>query len=50
LQDDIIDELMMKMNFKKETIVQALEERQNNQIKVAYQLVVDHRRMIETGA
>ncbi|KAG0302676.1 Protein kinase [Dissophora globulifera] len=47
LQEDIIDELMKKMNFSKETIVQALEERQNNQIKVAYQLVVDHRRMIE---
>lgn len=49
LQEDIITELMKKMNFSKETIVQALEERQNNQIKVAYQLVVDHRRMIENG-
>lgn len=49
LQEDIIEELMKKMNFSKETIVQALEERQNNQIKVAYQLVVDHRRMIENG-
>ncbi|KAG0013519.1 Protein kinase, partial [Podila clonocystis] len=50
LQDDIITELMKKMNFSKETIVQALEERQNNQIKVAYQLVVDHRRMIENAS
>ncbi|KAG0329209.1 Protein kinase [Dissophora globulifera] len=50
LQEDIIDELMKKMNFSKETIVQALEERQNNQIKVAYQLVVDHRRMIENAS
>ena len=49
LQDDIITELMKKMNFSKETIIQALEERQNNQIKVAYQLVVDHRQMIENG-
>jgi hypothetical protein len=49
LQDDIITELMKKMNFPKETIIQALEERQNNQIKVAYQLVVDHRQMIENG-
>ncbi|KAF9198498.1 Protein kinase [Haplosporangium sp. Z 27] len=47
LQEDIISELMKKMNFSRETIIQALEERQNNQIKVAYQLVVDHRRMIE---
>ncbi|KAG0026728.1 Protein kinase [Podila clonocystis] len=50
LQDDIITELMKKMNFSKETVVQALEERQNNQIKVAYQLVVDHRRMIENAS
>ncbi|KAF9388987.1 Protein kinase [Podila verticillata] len=50
LQEDIITELMKKMNFSKETIVQALEERQNNQIKVAYQLVVDHRRMIENAS
>ncbi|KAG0335488.1 Protein kinase [Podila humilis] len=50
LQEDIIAELMKKMNFSKETIVQALEERQNNQIKVAYQLVVDHRRMIENAS
>ncbi|KAF9095152.1 Protein kinase [Mortierella sp. GBA35] len=50
LQDDIIDELMKKMNFTKETIIQALEERQNNQIKVAYQLVVDHRQMIENAS
>ncbi|KAI8600907.1 hypothetical protein EDD21DRAFT_375927, partial [Dissophora ornata] len=50
LQEDIIEELMKKMNFSKETIVQALEERQNNQIKVAYQLVVDHRRMIENAS
>ncbi|KAG0275602.1 Protein kinase [Linnemannia exigua] len=50
LQDDIITELMKKMNFSKETILQALEERQNNQIKVAYQLVVDHRQMIENAS
>ncbi|KAG0061474.1 5-AMP-activated protein kinase, catalytic [Linnemannia elongata] len=50
LQDDIITELMKKMNFSKETIIQALEERQNNQIKVAYQLVVDHRQMIENAS
>ncbi|KAK3838258.1 MAG: kinase-like domain-containing protein [Linnemannia gamsii] len=50
LVDDIITELMKKMNFSKETILQALEERQNNQIKVAYQLVVDHRQMIENAS
>ncbi|KAF9169447.1 Protein kinase [Mortierella sp. AD010] len=50
LQEDIITELMKKMNFSRETIIQALEERQNNQIKVAYQLVVDHRRMIENAS
>ncbi|KAF9586549.1 Protein kinase [Lunasporangiospora selenospora] len=50
LQEDIIVELMKKMNFSRETIIQALRERQNNQIKVAYQLVVDHRQMIETAS
>ncbi|KAF9932842.1 Protein kinase [Linnemannia zychae] len=50
LQDDIITELMKKMNFSKETIIEALQERQNNQIKVAYQLVVDHRQMIENAS
>ncbi|KAF9183673.1 Protein kinase [Haplosporangium sp. Z 767] len=50
LQEDIITELMKKMNFSRETIIHALEERQNNQIKVAYQLVVDHRRMIDNAS
>ncbi|KAF9970578.1 Protein kinase [Actinomortierella ambigua] len=50
LQEDIIQELVKKMNFSRETIIQALQERQNNQIKVAYQLVVDHKLMIENAA
>ncbi|KAG0240173.1 Protein kinase [Actinomortierella wolfii] len=50
LQEEIIQELVKKMNFSRETIIQALQERQNNQIKVAYQLVVDHKRMIENAA
>ncbi|KAG0268135.1 Protein kinase [Actinomortierella ambigua] len=50
LQEDIIQELVKKMNFSRETIIQALQERQNNQIKVAYQLVVDHMLMIENAA
>lgn len=35
------------MGYGRETIYKALSESDNNQIKVAYQLVVDHHRMIK---
>jgi carbon catabolite-derepressing protein kinase len=35
------------MGYSRETIYKALSEADNNQIKVAYQLVVDHHRMIK---
>lgn len=35
------------MGYSRETIYKALSEPDNNQIKVAYQLVVDHHRMIK---
>jgi len=37
------------MGFLDETIRIALQEEGNNQIKVAYQLVLDHKRMILDG-
>lgn len=37
------------MGFSRNTIYQALQEPENNQIKVAYQLVVDNKRMILAG-
>ena len=37
------------MGFSRNTIYQALQETENNQIKVAYQLVVDHKRMVLAG-
>jgi hypothetical protein len=37
------------MGFGRNTIFQALQEPENNQIKVAYQLVVDNKRMILAG-
>lgn len=37
------------MAFSRNTIYQALQEPENNQIKVAYQLVVDHKRMVVAG-
>lgn len=37
------------MGFSKNTMLQALQEKENNQIKVAYQLVLDHKRMISAG-
>ena len=37
------------MGFSRNTIYQALQEPENNQIKVAYQLVVDYKRIVVTG-
>jgi carbon catabolite-derepressing protein kinase len=50
-QDDdinptIVDELEMKTDFCKNTIHHALKEDDNNQIKVAYQLIVDYRKLL----
>ncbi|TPX36190.1 hypothetical protein SmJEL517_g01607 [Synchytrium microbalum] len=47
IDPSIVGELQKKMGFSKETINWALGEADNNQIKVAYQLVVDYRRMMQ---
>ncbi|RHZ87761.1 hypothetical protein Glove_30g30 [Diversispora epigaea] len=49
IDDKIIAELFKKMGFSKNTMYQALQEKENNQIKVAYQLVLDHKRMKSAG-
>ncbi|CAG8650278.1 9992_t:CDS:10, partial [Racocetra persica] len=49
IDDNIVSEIHKKMGFSKDTIYKALQEIENNQIKVAYQLVVDHKRMINAG-
>ncbi|KAI8904549.1 KA1 domain/Ssp2 C-terminal domain-containing protein [Entophlyctis helioformis] len=49
VDEGIIDSLVKKMGFSKETIRYALKEPGNNQIKVAYQLVVDHIQMMADG-
>ncbi|CAG8603545.1 8816_t:CDS:10 [Funneliformis caledonium] len=49
IDNNIVTELHKKMGFSRNTIYQALQESENNQIKVAYQLVVDHKRMICAG-
>ncbi|KAL5039005.1 Protein kinase [Batrachochytrium dendrobatidis] len=46
LDETVVEYLIKKMTFSRETIHHALEEPGNNQIKVAYQLVVDQRRMV----
>ncbi|OZJ04257.1 hypothetical protein BZG36_02464, partial [Bifiguratus adelaidae] len=46
VDEGIVEELHKKMGFSTATVRRALEERDNNQIKVAYQLVVDHKRML----
>ena len=37
------------MGYSHQTILRALREPENNQIKVAYQLVVDHKRMLNNS-
>ncbi|CAG8543697.1 13389_t:CDS:10 [Ambispora leptoticha] len=49
IDEAIVAELQKKMGFSKENIYDALHETENNQTKVAYQLVVDHKRMILAG-
>ena len=49
VDDDIIAYLQKKMGFSRETIKHALKEQGNNQIKVAYELVIDHRQMVADG-
>lgn len=46
VDESIVSEIMKKMGFSRETVVVALKEKENNQIKVAYELVLDHRRML----
>ncbi|SPO32052.1 related to SNF1 - carbon catabolite derepressing ser/thr protein kinase [Ustilago trichophora] len=48
IEDDIVDELVDKMvGFNRDELVQHLMDKGDNQVKVAYQLVRDHRRMLQ---
>ncbi|KAH6578615.1 hypothetical protein BASA61_000079 [Batrachochytrium salamandrivorans] len=49
LDETVVEYLIKKMSFSRETIYHALEEAGNNQIKVAYQLVIDQRHMVAEG-
>lgn len=42
MNDDVVNELSKKMKFSIETIHHALSEEENNQIQVAYRLMIDH--------
>ncbi|KAJ3093034.1 Protein kinase [Quaeritorhiza haematococci] len=46
LDASIVSEIQKRMGFSKETVYHALREPENNQIKVAYQLILDHKRII----
>ncbi|KAI9490838.1 kinase-like domain-containing protein [Zychaea mexicana] len=50
IDDRIAQELAEKMGYPDEKIHQALEAPGNNQFKVAYQLVIDHKRMLKDSA
>ncbi|KAI8136792.1 kinase-like domain-containing protein [Fennellomyces sp. T-0311] len=47
IDDGIVMELSQKMGYPDVKIHQALEAPGNNQFKVAYQLVIDHKRMLK---
>lgn len=48
IEDDIVDELVGKMGgFSRDEVLHHLMEKGDNQVKVAYQLVRDHRRMLQ---
>ncbi|KAJ9478579.1 Carbon catabolite-derepressing protein kinase [Pseudozyma hubeiensis] len=48
IEDDIVDELVGKMvGFNRDELMHHLLEKRDNQVKVAYQLVRDHRRMLQ---
>ncbi|KAI8366345.1 kinase-like domain-containing protein [Choanephora cucurbitarum] len=47
MDDDIVHELSKKMGYPTQTIQKALNEPTNNQFKVAYQLVVDRKRLLQ---
>ncbi|OBZ88541.1 Carbon catabolite-derepressing protein kinase [Choanephora cucurbitarum] len=47
IDDDIVHELSKKMGYPTQTIQKALNEPTNNQFKVAYQLVVDRKRLLQ---
>lgn len=47
IDDDIVLELSKKMGYSTEVIQKALSETSNNQFKVAYQLVVDRKRLLQ---
>ncbi|KAI7907674.1 kinase-like domain-containing protein [Cokeromyces recurvatus] len=47
IDDDIVLELSKKMGYSTQVIQKALSESDNNQFKVAYQLVVDHKRLLQ---
>ncbi|CAO3610270.1 unnamed protein product [Mucor hiemalis] len=47
IDDDLVFELSKKMGYSTSVIQKALSEPDNNQFKVAYQLVVDHKRLLQ---
>lgn len=47
IDDDLVFELSKKMGYSTQVIQKALSEPDNNQFKVAYQLVVDHKRLLQ---
>ncbi|ORZ00575.1 kinase-like domain-containing protein [Syncephalastrum racemosum] len=47
VSDSIVSELAKKMGYSEQKIYKSLSSPGNNQFKVAYQLVVDHKRMLQ---
>ncbi|KAJ3389705.1 Protein kinase [Lobulomyces angularis] len=45
----VVEELTKKMGYSHDTILFALAEKDNNQIKVAYQLLIDRNKLVEAS-
>ncbi|KAI8989339.1 kinase-like domain-containing protein [Pilobolus umbonatus] len=47
IDDELVMELSKKMGYSTHVIYKALNDTNNNQFKVAYQIVVDHKRLLQ---
>ncbi|KAL0075912.1 kinase-like domain-containing protein [Phycomyces blakesleeanus] len=47
IDEELVSEMSKRMGYTKEAIQKALNGSDNNQFKVAYQLVLDHKRMLK---
>jgi len=50
LDEDVLSEVVMKIGFEREELLEALQKQERNQMTVAYYLILDHKRRKMLGA